>query len=282
MFVKKALFAALICLVVVAVVVIGSAGVFAQSPQSQSQASQPQVSSVGDACFFVLRGEANRLYGVSFPVNYSQFNSKATLYRSRQNMVSTVSKTPQFRQYVYDFGRQTSWIPVSPYFVDKWKPVKEFMITFYYNNDTFEGCGFTKVSASGSYTLSTVSTSKLGESRYGSVAGRDVSKAGFGFNLAQYAFDFKDKGGADMARYDTLSIASDLTPVYKEQFLAGRIVDYAHELQAQQENRALKKEATSASGSAQKSVLVWHAVYWAIIAVLLALLVRAQLKQGKE
>lgn len=255
-------------LMFVLVFAVGAVGVLAEA-----------VSNPGEACFVVLRGEAKRHYDVSFPVNYSEFNNVVVPYRSGQNMVSTVSDTPQFRHYVYDFGRQTSWIPISPYFADKRRPVKEFAITFYYNNGVFEGCGFTMVSALGSYALSTISTGRLGDNyRYGDLTSRDVSKDGFVFNLAKYSFDFKDGAGSEMARYDTISLASSLTPVYREQFLANKLLSHVTLLQLKGENDGLKAEVSELPAKEQRRVLVWNVAYLVIIAVLLVLLVRASLK----
>lgn len=261
------------CLAKCLLVVLACVTIFAVSSGSVFAT----VSSADEACFVVLHGEVKRHYNVSFPLNYSQFNSKAALYRSMQNLAGRISDVPQFRHYAYDFGRQTGWAPNSPFFVDKLKPAKEFTITFYYANGTFEGCGFTKISPLGSYSLSTISASRLSDdwwsARYGDINSRDFVKDGFRFNLAKYTLEFTDRSDASMARYDRISLASDLTDAYKGQLLANKIVSYSLTSNLKEQVKELKSEVSDMSNSAQKSVLVWHAVYWVIIIALLVLIV---------
>ncbi|MBI2574788.1 hypothetical protein HYV82_02800 [Candidatus Woesearchaeota archaeon] len=243
-----------------------------------------KASSAGEACYALLEQQAKAYYGVSFPLNYSEFNTRAGLYSSK-GAAGVVSGVPQYTYYVYDFGSKTSWAPDTSIFAEKWKPLKQYSVSVYYRNDTFEGCGFTKIMPLGSYTHSTILIGKIGSApdslTYADVTSADISKDGFIFNLGKYAIRYKDAFGADLARIDRLSLASKPTDAYNRQVLANEVAANAMILQLKKDNTALRSDSQKVSAAAQKGFLIWHAVYWAIIIALLALLVRAQMMRNK-
>jgi len=275
------IFGVLIMLFMLMALVLAGSLVYAQEGEQKENAER-------QACFSLLQKEVRKEFGVDFPFTYGEFAEQASVHSSRQNMISRIASAAKFKYHTVTFGAPTVWTPDSPYFADKWPETNEYAVIFYYDNTTFDGCGFTRISPLGNYTYDTMYYRFLspdgGTSRISNVSELNMVQDGFKFNVARYVRDFMDYGGNEFVRYSRISLASNLTTAKEEQVWAMKVLLYSEVAELREENMALRGKVESLSAAKQadlQKLLVYGGALLMVAAVVVLVVLLARKGEKK-